>query len=141
MCVRKVAYKNCSEKSLGKQMVSVPKHGVKTVYIQSLFRACVSTSNAFSSGTLEARCMEQTHRGMASLLPPFCQAFIQPLTVERPTIAVSRFPWCLTLSDCVGQTSTYKDISFSSLSFTQRFPLASFPFISPLFVPLETYQG
>lgn len=39
-------------------------------------------------------------------------AFILPLTAESAAIAVSCFSWCLTQSDCVGQTNTYKDISF-----------------------------
>lgn len=61
-------------------------------------------------------------------------AFIPPLTAESAVTAVSRFSWCLTQSDCVGQTKTLRRL----LRLRLHTEISSSLFISPLFVPEET---
>lgn len=61
-------------------------------------------------------------------------AFVPPLTEESAVTVVSRFSWCLTQSDCVGQTKTLRRL----LRLRLHTEISSSLFISPLFVPEET---
>lgn len=65
-------------------------------------------------------------------VPPFLPLY------HHKCAALIRFSWCLTQSDCAGQTNTYKDISFSGLSCTWA-PLRLFYRTS--LCPLQRLRG